>query len=135
MMDIGTLGGPQSTAYAINDVGQIVGWAQTSSDATHAFLYSRGMMIDLGAYNIDTVAEAVNNAGIIVGQTYGVDKTGYPFYHAFIYTGGKFQDLNNLIPAGSGWVLTEATGINDMGQIVCDGYNNGQPHAALLNKK
>jgi probable HAF family extracellular repeat protein len=114
---------------------KIVGWAQTSSNATHAFLYSRGKMIDLGAHNIDTVAEAVNSAGVIVGQTYGVDKAGYPFYHAFIYTGGIFQDLNNLIPPGSGLVLTDATGINDMGQIVCDGITNSQTHAFLLNKK
>lgn len=135
MTDLGTLGGPQSSAYAINDVGQIVGWAQTTSDATHAFSYSRGRMVDLGAYNIDTVAEAVNSAGVIVGQTYGVDNVGYPFYHAFIYTAGKFQDLNNLVPPG--FVLTDATGINDAGQIVCDGYNatNGQSHAFLLNKK
>ena len=28
------------------------------------------------------------------------------------------QDLNNLIPANSGWVLGQATGINDAGQIV-----------------
>jgi probable HAF family extracellular repeat protein len=137
MTDLGTLGGPQSSAYAINDMGQIVGWAQTSSDATHAFLYNRGKMIDLGGYNIDTVAEAINSAGVIVGQTYGVDNVGYPFYHAFIYTGGTFQDLNNLVPPASGLVLTDATGINDMGQIVCDGYNttNGQTHAFLLNKK
>lgn len=137
MIDLGTLGGPQSDAYAINDLGQIVGWAQTESDATHAFLFSGGKMIDLGAYNIDTVAEAINNSGVIVGQTYGVDKAGYPFYHAFIYTGGRFEDLNNLIPPGSVWVLTDATGINDSGQIVCDGHNatNGQTHAFLLNRK
>jgi probable HAF family extracellular repeat protein len=135
--DLGTLGGPQSSAYAINDVGQIVGWAQTKSDATHAFLYSGGKMTDLGAYNIDTVAEAINNSGVIVGQTYGVDASGSPFYHAFIYSGGKFQDLNKLIRRGSGFELTDATGINDTGQIVCDGYNttNGQTHAFLLNKQ
>lgn len=137
MIDLGTLGGPQSTAYAINDLGQVVGWAQTQSNATHAFIYSGGKMIDLGAYNIDTVAEAINNSGEIVGQTYGVDKSGYPFYHAFIHSGSTFQDLNNLIPPGSGWVLTDATGINDTGQIICNGHNttSGQTHAFLLNRK
>ena len=137
MKDLGTLGGPQSDAYAINDAGQVVGWAQTASDATHAFLYSGGRMIDLGAYNIDTVAEAINLSGTIVGQTYGVDASGMPFYHAFIYSGGRFQDLNSLIAPGFGWVLTDATGINDSGQIVCDGYNptNGETHAFLLTGK
>ncbi|HYL72386.1 MAG TPA: HAF repeat-containing protein, partial [Candidatus Dormibacteraeota bacterium] len=135
--DLGTLGGPQSDAYAINDAGQVVGWAQTASDATHAFLYSSGRMTDLGGYNIDTVAEAINLSGTIVGQTYGVDATGAPFYHAFIYSGGRFQDLNSLVAPGFGWVLTDATGINDSGQIVCDGYNstNGQTHAFLLTAR
>ena len=41
MTDIGTLGGPQATAAAINN-GEIVGIAQTSSDADHGFLYTGG---------------------------------------------------------------------------------------------
>jgi len=45
MTDLGTLGGPQAAAYSINNVGQIVGWAQTSSDATHAFLDRGGKSI------------------------------------------------------------------------------------------
>jgi probable HAF family extracellular repeat protein len=104
---------------------------------THAFLYSGARMIDLGAYNIDTVAEAINLSGTIVGQTYGVDASGIPFYHAFIYSGGRFQNLNSLIAPGFAWELTDATGINDSGQIVCDGYNhtNGETHAFLLTPK
>ena len=134
MTDLGTLGGPQAAAYAINNAEQIVGWSQTSSDATHAFLDSGGKMTDLGAYNIDTVAEAINDSGVIVGQSYGVDSTGSPFNHAFIYTGGHFQDLNSLIPAGSGFELTDATAINHSGQIVANAYTaNGQRHTLLLN--
>ena len=34
-------------------------------------------------------------------------------YHAFIYSTGKMQDLNQLIPAHSGWSLTTAYIIND----------------------
>lgn len=133
MTDLGTLGGPQASADAINTAGQIVGFAQTASDATHAFLYQNGKMTDLGAYNIDTVAEAINDAGVIVGQTYGVDATGSPFYHAFLYRNGAFQDLNTLIPAGSGWQLTDATAINDNGQILVDATNTtGLSHAFLL---
>jgi probable HAF family extracellular repeat protein len=41
-------------------------------------------------------------------------------------------DLNTLIPVGPAWVLSEATAINDGGQIVGTGGINGQTHAFLL---
>jgi probable HAF family extracellular repeat protein len=41
-------------------------------------------------------------------------------------------DLNNLIPAGSGWILVEATAINKAGQIAGVGTINGQTRAFLL---
>ena len=34
-----------------------------------------------------------------------------------------FQNLNNLIPPGSGFTLDNATAINDTGQIVASGSN------------
>jgi len=42
------------------------------------------------------------------------------------------QDLNNLIPANVGWVLQEATGINDLGQVSGYGTIGGQTHGFLL---
>jgi probable HAF family extracellular repeat protein len=41
-------------------------------------------------------------------------------------------DLNNLIPANSGWFLQAANAINDKGQIVGEGTLNGQIEAFLL---
>jgi probable HAF family extracellular repeat protein len=138
MTDLGLLpgeGGIYTAASGINNSNQVVGTGDNSASDARAFLDSGGRMIDLGAYNIDTVAEAINASGVIVGQTYGVDKTGSPFTHAFICTGGRFQDLNGLIPAGSGFVLDNATSINANGQIIANGISttNGQGHAFLLN--
>ncbi|HEX9539967.1 MAG TPA: hypothetical protein VGA04_17545 [Streptosporangiaceae bacterium] len=136
MTDLGTIAGTGSSeAFAVNDSGQVAGWSTTAADAQHAFLFSNGKMTDLGAYNIDTVAEAINISGVIVGTTYGADSAGNTFNHAFIYTGGQFRDLNTLIPAGSSFELTAATGINSAGQIIASGYNttNGQLHAFLLS--
>jgi len=73
----------------------------------------------------------ITNLGTLPGGTqsfaYGVDDRGHVVgasdakdspLHAFIYSDGVMQDLNKLIPADSGWLLTEAKGINGSGQIV-----------------
>src|SRR5262249_51783377 len=104
MTDIGTLGGPQASANAINNAGQIVGFAQTSTDADHGFLYQNGNMTDLGL-NIDP--NAISNNGVIVGQ----GGCG----NAIIVSNGICRDLQTLIPAGSGYELQKALGINNKG--------------------
>jgi hypothetical protein len=43
---------------------------------------------------------------------------------AFLYTGGQFQDLNQLIDPRLGYRLGGAFGINDSGQIVARGGRN-----------
>jgi probable HAF family extracellular repeat protein len=49
IIDLGTLGGSFSLAYAINDNGQIDGFSTLPGDAvTHSFLRKNGVMTDLG---------------------------------------------------------------------------------------
>jgi probable HAF family extracellular repeat protein len=68
-----------------------------------------------------------------VGIAY--DANGNP-YHAFLWTpAGGMKDLNNLIPAGTGWVLYWASGINVQGKITGYGILHGQYHAFLLTPK
>ncbi|MBR7839274.1 hypothetical protein KDL01_38795 [Actinospica durhamensis] len=132
--DVGTLGGPNSSVNAINDGGVVTGSSQDAADVSHPFIYANGIMTSLGTYNIDTTPQAINDAGVIVGTTYGVNAAGDPFDDAFIYQAGTFQDLNTMIHAGSGWELTDAVGINADGQVLVDATNttNGQNHALLL---
>lgn len=42
-------------------------------------------------------------------------------------------DLNTMIDPASGWLLLEARGINDIGQISGWGLRNGQPRGLLLS--
>ncbi len=49
MVDLGTLGGTDSSAEAINDPGQVVGESMTAARESHPFSWTRGGgMIDLG---------------------------------------------------------------------------------------
>jgi probable HAF family extracellular repeat protein len=124
MHDLGTLPGSHwSSALAINDAGQVVGQSYINSHGFRAFLYDSAGMHDLGTWGL---AYGINGLGQIVGEA---DDTAQ---HAFLYTGGAMTDLNSLLPANSGWVLTEAHAINDAGQIVGLGTLNGQKHAFLL---
>ena len=44
---------------------------------------------------------------------------------------GVWQNLNNL-PSAAGWTLTQATGINDLGQITGWGWNPSGQEAVFL---
>ena len=132
MTKMGTLGGPWSQAYAINNKGQITGLAYTKNGSAHGFIAKCATckLTDLGTITGSTSTVwgfGINDSGVVVGQT-----TFAGTYHAFVYSGGKMKDLNKLIPAGSGWVLIEADGINAAGQIVGLGMHKGQEHAYLL---
>jgi probable HAF family extracellular repeat protein len=124
-----------STGWDINNAGQVVGVMGGNDDGTgRAFLFSGGVLTDLGmpgsGYQY-ALAYALNNSGHVVGfaSPSFFSSSGE---RAFIYSSGTMQDLNNLIPTNSGWVLSRAVDINDAGQIVGNGFKNGQPRAFLL---
>jgi probable HAF family extracellular repeat protein len=129
-----------SVGMAINASGQVVGSSGGASPL--AFLYTGGTMYGLGT--LTTVggtsnARGINSSGQVVGYTPGsspnVDHAWAWFPSQPNGTTGQLTDLNSLIPAGSGWVLNEATGINDPGQIVGTGTINGVSHAFLLTPR
>jgi probable HAF family extracellular repeat protein len=109
--DLGTLGGTTSQARAINDSGQVVGYASLPGDsASDAFLWSNGKMTDLGSLDGEgSAALAINNSGQVVGFT--AEPEGA--IQAFLYSNGTMTDLG---PPGG--YYSEAEGINNSGQIV-----------------
>lgn len=86
-LDLGTLGGSNSTVSSLNSSGQIVGTSQVwdsvfnTNGENHAFLYQNGKMFDLnslvnpqsplGLYVTLTSAQTITDSGYILAQ--GVD--------------------------------------------------------------
>jgi probable HAF family extracellular repeat protein len=132
VQDLGTLGGRESSATGVNTAGQVIGNSGIPGGAIHAFLHTGSGLQDLGTLGgPNSFAKAINSAGQIVGKSR--DASGLT--RAFLAQGapgGSMQNLNQLVPAGSGWELIEATDINDAGQIVGYGRFQGRIRAFLL---
>jgi probable HAF family extracellular repeat protein len=75
--DLPTLAGSKTSAYAINDADEIVGYSVTAAGA-HAFLYRDGRIIDLNDHIPDDPGWVLNYATAIndVGQIAGIGTTG-----------------------------------------------------------
>jgi probable HAF family extracellular repeat protein len=132
--DLGVIGGGFSSGSGINIAGQVTGGSTIPTGGTtqHAFRSSANgqpvSLQDLGTLGgANSAGNAINALGVLVGSS---DVAGGGS-RAFVYD-TQMRDLNLLIPAGSGWVLTAATGINDLGQITGSGTINGQTHAFRL---
>ena len=142
--DLGVLpsncgGCENSEARAINTDGQIVGDSLVDNfpGNTHAVMWHNGRITDLGQLPNFTTNQAhgINAAGQVVGVAAPLFG-GAADFRAFLWEGGLgMVDLNTLIPATSGWVLTFALGINDRGQIVGVGLHNGESRGFLLTPK
>lgn len=120
--------GPGS-ASAINEAGDIVGVLDGPGGSSHAVLWKDGITIDLG-YG---AANDINLIGQITGWSWIDDGVRRGAQHAVLWQNGSMLDLNSVLPQGSGWILQEAQGINDEGQIVGYGTYNDQLRGFLLN--
>jgi probable HAF family extracellular repeat protein len=120
-----------SLATGVNNAGQVIGVSYGNSGNDYqAFLYGAGAVQALTVPgSIQSYATSINNAGDVVGSIQNTDQTWW----GFLYRNGQMIDLNTLPGvAGSGWVLTGASKINNAGQILAAGFLNGQSKYCVL---
>ena len=130
IVDLGTLGGSSSSGNAINALGEVVGLSSVAGPAPatqeHAFLYSHGMMTDLGTLGapgssvgppystIASNALGINDVGEITGAAEVT--SGGPEY-PFVYSNGVMTPIS--ANGGTGYAINDAGWVT--GSVGCCG--------------
>jgi probable HAF family extracellular repeat protein len=130
-----------SIPVAVNAAGQVAG-ASDKYDANgvslgrDAFLFTNGVLTDLGNFGIDStgksfsVATGLNSAGEVIGTSKVYDSAhNFLGTDSFLYDHGALTALSSLLTNPLGWTGLQATAINDSGEIVGFGIHNGQQEA------
>ena len=108
--EIGNLGGETSQAYAINNLGQVVGISELADGTSQAFLWdSVNGTSDLGTPGLSSIASDINDLGQIVGRS--EIESGQS--HAVLWQDGQMMDLDTL-----GGEFSDSTAINNLGQVI-----------------
>ena len=132
---LGALVDGNNVATSITNQGEVGGTALLVDGTVHSFLWSHGHIRDLGTLPGDfaTIAGCcgtVNNRGDVAGFAFpGPRGSGHAI--AWLDNNGPV-DLNDLIPANSGYYLVNTGGINDAGEIVAGAFKDGQSRSVLL---
>lgn len=133
--------GTTASAFAISSTGEVAGALYLSTGGAHAAVYTNGAWTDLGAFQgVATHAMGVNSTGQVIGTAYFPTTSYHPYkpgkHVAIIARNGALVDLNTLVPANSGFTITDGIAINDSGEILCNATNSsGHKHAALLTPR
>ncbi len=124
--DLGTLGGRDSYATAVNDSGSVVGYGYTPSFAIRSYIWSppgpptssgtSGGFKDIGTLGGYTEARAINAHGVVVGLSQAGTPVGNKL-RAFRWTAQT--GIENLGILGTDpEEVSKAYGVNDAGDIV-----------------
>lgn len=135
LIDLGSLSSLESVPTAIANTSQVVGRSLISNpnppptNVNHAFSWSQGEMIDLGNLPGQNSVAALdcNDAGAVVGVSVIVQQNGSWRAVVWHYGPGSIQNLNELLLANPGVLLTRATGISADGIVVSEAVSLSAP--------
>ncbi len=126
IQDLGSLPNqPSCTGTAISQAGNVTGYCNPAGGSiffgtdTHAFLYSKGVLNDLGATSKPTVPTGVNDAGTVVGTDIKINLEQGVSVTPFLYQNGSIEMFNG-IPNNAG-----PFGLTNAGQSAATQVNAG----------
>ena len=118
---IGSIDGGYTSAYAINNHGDIVGSGVNGDGGIVGFSWINGVFTDLSTMGVYRATNINDSDQFICTTIYSWVHGGFVHTsdHASIYSGGVMTDLGSL--TGNPQTNTEAFGLNASGQVV--GYS------------
>ncbi len=131
-------GASSSTGRGVSSSGDVVGYSDSPTMPNFVYSFAAKAFLNLNLGNLQVIPWTAYANGLSPYEYYGINnqnqvvgtfmsgnyKDWGGISHAFLASltpgalGYGGLDLNSLLPANSGWILTSATGINDAGQIV-----------------
>jgi probable HAF family extracellular repeat protein len=130
MQDLGTLGGPDSVAWFVNEGGQVAGQSTINSSPSATFgvptvdpfFWDGGKMVDVGNLGgTFSFVSGLNDRGQMTGtMTLPGDSTNHPFF----WDRGILTDMGTL---GGDFGVPNA--INESGEVVGFAFNEGNQAA------
>ena len=112
---------PNSSAFDINEAGQIVGWMGDSQFTAHAFIWEDGLVTDLGVIPGGLTGEgrAINSLGQVAGQgLIESPEDASLVLHAVLWNDTEAIDMGTL----PGTTFSRALDLNGQAEVV--GYCN-----------
>lgn len=123
--ELGTLGGNESSAVAVNNRDTVVGWSETSTGVHHPFEWTeKGGMADLGALIYS--ARDINSKQQITG--FARNTPNSTNQAVILETNDEVEYLGTL-----GGSTSIAYGINRLGSVVGGSRNSNGKHRAFLS--
>ncbi len=124
--NLASLGGAGSSATALNNLGEVAGFALLpGASAQHAVVVSGGALYDLGTLGgTFSLASGINDSSQVIGSAL---TAGDLEFHAFLRRDGVTTDLGTL-----GGPESTAVAINNFGQVIGNSQLAGGNQRAFL---
>jgi probable HAF family extracellular repeat protein len=138
--DIGLLEGTNHNEVSdINNADQVVGTCHYFDDPSSTntnlrpYIYNKGVIKEIPTPYGKGTATAINNLGQIIGTYIDEGTSGDSLNKPYIYSGGKIHDADSLPGvAAPGRIISGVSKINNKGQMLASGTENGQRSYFLI---